>query len=246
MYDLDAKDSSQPLVRSTTLFHAGKVYDVIWAAGEATVLEPTHRRIWVLNTTKKLVTNVDFDELKHLIMTAEDRLAQQIQELERQPTAPRAQLEMLRFQLHPQFEVNSKASAGSTRLLLTSSTQSYEVNGQPLKDNELTLLQAYLNYADWACRLNYVLHPQPVFPTARLELNDRLRHSKLMPLEVTLRVNLDRPLRLQARHELDRALSAPDRECIHRCESLLRDSQLQKVTLAEYQRNALSQPVGKR
>ena len=37
--------------------------------------------------------------------------------------------------------------------------------------------------ADWMCRLNFVLHPQPtLFPTARLELNDAERGAMLAQL----------------------------------------------------------------
>ena len=43
VFDLDAKGSNSPIARSRTLFHAGKVYDVITGSGEVTIMEPAHR-----------------------------------------------------------------------------------------------------------------------------------------------------------------------------------------------------------
>ncbi|TXT36620.1 MAG: hypothetical protein FD138_921 [Planctomycetota bacterium] len=119
----------------------------------------------------------------------------------------------------------------------------YEVEGQVSDRPEA--VEAYLRYADWACRLNYVLHPQPLFPSVRLELNDQLRRQKLLPTRVTLRAKLDRPLNLKAEHSLAWSLDTLDRQSIHKWESLLRDPALQKVSLPEYQRIALGQQTAK-
>lgn len=241
VFDLDARETNQPIARSLTLFHVGKVYDWIYGTAEITILEPAHRRISVLDSGKRLICNVEFDELKHMLESAEERLAQQIQELDGLPKPPREQVEALRFQLRPFFETEFDASKHRLRLL--SKSVSYEVTGQTNVRPEA--VDAYLNYADWACRLNYVLHPQPLFPTARLELNERLRQQKLLPVEVTLRAKLGRPLNLKAEHSLGWALEPNYRQSIHNWESLLRDPKLQKVSLSEYQRIALSQQTVK-
>ena len=104
VFDLDGPEPNQPVARSRTLFHVGKVYDVIDGAAEATILEPAHRRVLILNSNRSVVCSVDADELKHMLQSAEERWGQQIHELEEQPNPPRQQIETLRFQLRPYFE----------------------------------------------------------------------------------------------------------------------------------------------
>ncbi len=241
VFDLNAKEDSVPFLRSQTVFHAGKVYDAIPVAGEVTILEKAHKRIWIVNPDKGCSSSVDFDELRHLLKTAEDRLVQRLGELERDPGVSREALEAFRFQLRPKFETQFDPKKG--RLRLMSKYISYEVDGQVSDRPEA--VDAYLTYADWACQLNYVLHPQPLLPQVRLELNEQLRRHKLMPTRVTLRAKLERPLSLRAEHSLDWTLDSRDRQSIHKWESLLRDPKLQKVSLSEYQRIALGQRVAK-
>ena len=233
--------STQPVSYSLTLWHAGKIYDVIHSAGEVTILEPAQRRCWVMNSDKNLLTSVDFDELKHLLRGAEERLSLRVRELDAKSNTSKDLVESLRSQLHPQFVTQFDAS--QHRLSLDSKLLSYRVRGQSQVPPEA--IEAFLNYADWACRLNFVLHPQPVFPSARLELNQQLRKLRLFPIEVALRTQLDQPLNLRAEHELAWNLDARDRASIHLWESQLRDSKLQKVSLAEYRRAALSPQLAK-
>ena len=232
VFDLDSEEPNQPVAHSRTLFHAGKVYDLIYGVAEVTILEPAHHRILVLNSDWGVVSSVDFDELKHLLQSAEERLGQRIHELEEQPKSPRQQLESLRFQWRPKFE--TQFDPREHRLRLLSNTVSYEVVGPANVRPEA--VEAYLNYADWICRLNYVLHPQPLFPSVRLELNERLKQRKLLPVEVTLRAKFERPLNLKAQHSVAWSLDSRGMQSIHRCESLLRDPKLKKVSLSEYQR----------
>ncbi|MBC7820303.1 MAG: hypothetical protein IAG10_25755 [Planctomycetaceae bacterium] len=241
VFDLDSEEANQPVARSLTLFHAGKVYDVIHGAAEATILEPAHRRIVILNSDRGVVSSVDFDELKHLLLSAEERWGQRIRELEEQSKPPRQQIEAERFQLRPKFE--TQFDPREHRLRLLSKTVSYEVVGPANVRPEA--VEAYLNFADWMCRLNFVLHPQALFPNVRLELNERLKQQKLLPVEVTLRAKLERPLNLKAEHSVTWTLDARGRQIIDKCESLLRDPKLKKVSLSEYQRISVTQQTAK-
>lgn len=241
VFDLDAREQKIPIARSRTVSHAGKVYDAIPAADEVTVLEPAHRRIWIVNGEKGCLVSVDFDELRHLLRNAEDRLSQRLREIEPQSNTPSELTDILRFQLRPYFE--TEFDAGKHRLRLISKSVSYEVEG--VVSEHQPAVETYLAHADWACRLNYVLHPQPLFPTVRLSLNEQLRRQKMLPTRVTLRAKLDRPLNLKAEHSLSWSLDNLDRQSIHKWESLLRDPKLQKVSLAEYQRIALGQHAAK-
>ncbi len=241
VFDLDSPEPNQPVARSRTLFHVGKVYDVIDGAAEATILEPAHLRIMILNTDREVVCSVDFDELKHMLQSAEERLGERIRELEEQPNRPRQQIDALRFQWRPQFE--SRFDPREHRLRLVSPTVTYEVVGPANVRPEA--VEAYLNYTDWMCRLNYVLHPQPLFPNVRLAVNERLKQQKLLPVEVTLRAKFERPLNLKAEHSVAWTLDARGKQIIHQCESLLRDPKLRKVSLNEYQRIGLNQQTAK-
>lgn len=233
-------DQTEPVARCLTLWHASKVYDFIYAANEVTILEPTQHRIWVVNTSKNIMTCVEFDELKHLLREAEDRLNERIREMDASKRTHELS-EALRFQLRPQFEITFDAR--QQRLKLASSRLTYEIEGQ--RNVTESAVEAYLNSADWVCRLNYVLHPQPVFPTARLELNQQLRQAKLMPTQVTLRAKMDSPLHLKANHQLTWSLDALDRQSIHKWESLIKDSKTSRVSLLEYQRAIYSQQTAK-
>lgn len=241
VFDLDGEVPNRPIAASRTVFHAKKVYDVIDDTGEVTILEPSQKRILILNSDRNVVSQVDFDELKHLLRTAEERLAQRIRELEDQPNLSRQQIATLRFQWRPQFE--PQFDARERRLRLLSQPVTYEVNGAVNVQSEA--IDSYLEYADWICRLNYVLHPQPLFPNVRLELNEQLRRQKLLPIRVTLRAKLDRPLNLKAEHIVTWKMDTLDRQSINHWESLLRDPKLHKVTLTEYQRIVLGQQTAK-
>ncbi len=241
VFDQDAKEGNLPFLRSQTVSHAGKVYDAIPVAGEVTILEKAHKRIWIVNPDKGCSSSVDFDELRHLLKSAEERLVQRLNELERDPSVSRELLEALRFQLHPTFE--TQFDPGKGRLRLRSKYITYEVDGQVSDRPEA--VEAYLTYADWACQLNYVLHPQPLFPTVRLKLNEQLRRHQLLPTRVVLRAKLDRPLNLKAEHELSWKLDAKSLQSIHHWESKLRDPKLQKVSLSEYQKIAFGQQTAK-
>lgn len=235
VWDLNA--GSDPVARSLSIWHAGKVYDVLESAGEVTIFEPAQRRISIVNSNKMLLTSVDFDELKHFLRETEDRLAEQAQK-----NSPSKELvDWLQFQLHPQFAVSLDPQ--KNRLSLESRPLSYEVKGESKIPPQV--IESYANYADWTCRLNYLLHPQPVFPNVRLELNQQLRKAKLFPVEVQLRARLDQPLNLKAVHKLEWNLDSRDRQKIHQWESQLRDSKLKTVTLMEYQRALLTQQTAK-
>ena len=241
VFDLDAKEDNLPFLRSQTVSHAGKVYDAIPVAGEVTILEPAHRRIWVVNPNKGCLASVDFDELRHLLRTVEGRLVERLRELERDPAVSREVLEAFRFQLRPIFE--TEFDPVKKRLRLLSKYVSYEVDGQVSDRPEA--VEAYLTYADWACQLNYVLHPQPLFPTVRLELNEQLRRHHLLPTQVILRAKLDLPVNLKAEHEFSWKLDTKNRQSIQHWESTLRDPKLQKVSLSEYQKIAFGQQAAK-
>jgi hypothetical protein len=96
-----------------------------------------------------------------------------------------------------------------------------------------------MRYADWICRLNYVLHPTAILPEQRIVLNAAMRKSRLVPVEVTLIGDAGAPLRLRAQHRLYWELNDKDRELLRQWDALLAAKELKKVSFEDYQRSLL-------
>jgi len=224
------------IARSLTLFHAGRVFDWLPAVGEVTVFEPSHERFILYNGRRKMATTVSFAEIQRVLDSARDETRSYVQRLEERGTVDAGSVtNPLRFQLAPVFE--EKFDAGQQHLSLTSPRFRYEVTcGDPLTPQATT---AYLNYADWAARLNYVLHPRSLYPEPRLKLNTSLREHQRIPLSVVLRVDFDQPLVLSADHRFAWQLEEQDRQHITHWEQQLRDNSLEWVAFRDYQQAIL-------
>ena len=222
--------------RSVSLFHAGKVYDYVDGVGEVTIFEPAQRRFTIIAGSGRTATVVTFDELNHLLELAETETEREAARLaERGGKEASAIGTLLLFLINPQFDQRLDEANG--RLLLTSRYYSYTVRYDEKVRPEY--VESYLRYADWAARLNSVLHPQSLLPAPRLKLNDVLRSRRLMPTVVSLQVSAGQPLRLRAEHTIRWVLDSKDRSNINHWESLLRNKTLRFVTFPEYQRSVL-------
>lgn len=230
--------TEQPAIvaRTLTLSHAGKVYDWLSAVDEVIVFEPAHRRFTILCPQKALATTVDFDQLHHLLKLARgdvERFLSQPQNAE--GTTSPSVAEMLRFQLNPNFDesVDNK----TRRLVLASAHLKYSVRWAEVDAPEI--VATYLRYADWICRLNYVLHPRPLLPDSRLILNTRLRRKGVIPAEVELHADFQPPVQLRAEHQFHWELETKDRQLINHWERLLESKNTHFVPFPEYQRAML-------
>lgn len=238
--DDNAGSKPELMARSLSLFYASKVYDWIQQVGEVTIFEPTHNRFIILNTRKMLVTVVSFDEILRLLDAAHDETKSYALRLRERSSRDAAQFaEPLLFQLAPKFQANFEPT--DHKLYLTSPRFSYFVDCQDPDISESA--EAYLNYADWAARLNHVLHPQSLYPEPRLQLNQALRAHHQIPIKVQLRVNFDKPLHLQAEHRFGWELTNDNRQWIHHWEQLLKSDQLKEVSFREYQQAILMGPT---
>lgn len=233
-------DQRPPVIsRSLTLFHAGKVYDYIDSVGELTIFEPAHRRFTILNGTHEpvLATVVTFDEIRQILKVGRKETEDYVARLQQQgDPISRQVIEPLRFQLEPQFE--ERYDSAKHRLQLTSETYRYDVQCAEVESSDT--VEIYLHYADWVARLNYVLHPQALFPAPRLALNDALRKHNVVPVAVELRADFERRLHLRAEHQLHWDFNAKDRSDINHWESLLKSKKIRFVPLREYQQLLLA------
>lgn len=220
--------------RSISLFHAGKVYD--HTGDEVIIFEPAHDRFTLLNTSRHMATTVHLDEVKQLLKIARQETENHLVQLRQQQTPSAAEaLEQIGFTLDPAFD--ETLDAAGTRLKVASRHLQYDVTCTRPKSPEV--VDAYLRYADWAARLNYVLHPHVLFPETRLALNASLRRKKLLPVEVELRAQIGTPIHLRAQHQFHWELDGQHRALINGWEQLLKGQTTRHVTFQEYQRTLL-------
>ena len=243
VYDLHAPgngDRPRVVARSLTLFRNRKAYDYMPALGEVTIFEPTLRRFTILNVSRSLATTVDFDEIRHLLKARDRETKRMVRELrartgDGQPDARQA-LAAIRFQLDPRFE--ESFDADRNHLKLTSPLVDYDVGCAAAQTEDV--LDTYLEYADSTARLNYLLHPQSLFPEIRLALNASLRRHRRIPVQVRRRSGLHGPPLLLAKHHFAWKLDGVDRRHIDDWETLLRDPEVRRLAFPRYQRAVLT------
>jgi hypothetical protein len=239
VYDLSAqkKPGEKPPVvaRAITLFHAGKVYDYVDLANEVVILEPSARRFRILNPSRGLVATAAFDEIKTHLKVAREETRRQAASLNGTDPESARIAALLTFQLDPRFEETFDEKSGV--LELKSGPLTYTAKtadpGRP------GVAEEYLDYADWACQLNYLLHPSPVLPEPRLVLNQALRERGRIPQNVELNCPA-LPSRLRAEHSVNFDLNAQDQNLIFQWESQLKAETTRVVPLREYQKTILT------
>lgn len=229
------REQSVVVARTLTLFHAGKTYDYINSVGEVIIFEPAHERFTILNTSRAMATRVKFSELTDMLGVAREEFRRYLARPQADGGPTPEVAAALRFQLAPEFETEYDESQRVVRL--SSPFVRYIVSCSPPKTPEA--VETYFRYADWMCRLNYVLHPQSQFPPPRLALNGALRSRDLMPVEVRLTVEGETPARLRAEHQFHWQLDSTDRSLIHHWEMVLKDPATRRVSFSEYQRAML-------
>ncbi len=241
----DAPEASPIVSRSITLFHAGKAYDFMPALNEIIIFEPArpHRRFTILNTHRNVATSITFDELNAMLNVARAQTKTSLDTLQSGgDTAHERVLAAIAFQLAPQFD--ERYDPASKRLLLQSAGLTYRATCSPVAAPELA--GAYLRYADWMCRLNYVLHPGLLLPEPRLALNASLQRKGMVPVNVELEADFDTRVHLQAQHDFHWELDAKDRALINDWETQLKSRTIERMTIHEYQRAMLVSQTSKK
>lgn len=239
VYDLTAqtKPGEKPpvIARAVTLFHAGKVYDYVDLANEVVILEPTARRFRILNPSRGLVTTAAFGEIKAHLNVAREETRRHAETLKGSDPESAKMAALLTFQLDPRFEESYDEQSGI--LELKSGPLNYAARtvdaGRPGVATE------YVEYADWACQLNYLLHPSPVLPEPRLILNRALKAKDRLPESVELTCPAIKS-HLRAEHAVSFDLNDHDLNLIFQWESQLKSETTRVVLLREYQKTVLA------
>jgi hypothetical protein len=235
-------DSGKVLSHSLTLFRAGKVYDYIEEVGEVVIFEPLMHRFLILGRNYS-ATEVPIAELNQFLESARTESEEYIEKLSKENNPQAARLAArVQFQLHPEFQ--ESFDEGTERLTLSGTALSYSVKTAAVKSSPA--VTQYLEYADWAARLNFVLHSHSNYPEARLKLNESLRRRGLLPTQVDLTLQQDEPVRLRVDHSYAWEFQPVDRQHIQRWEKMLESKQVRWMTFPEYQQTLVAQkPKGK-
>lgn len=236
-------NSGKPVVvsRSLTLFHAGKVYDYLESLGEVIIFEPSHEIVTVLSPTRLLQTVIPFGEIGEFTQQSRLQAERYIAMAKRSTEANHSRVaQAMTFQLKPQFTL--KPIAQQQRLAFESKTLSYTV--QYALDIPKERTAAYLSYADWMAKLNFMLHPETNLPFARMQVNATLLDRNWLPTEIALAAE-GKP-QFRAVHQFQWNLDAQDRRLIRTWETQLTGTEVRKVPFAEFQRAVQEREVTRR
>ena len=196
-----------------SLFHAGKVYDHNRGLHEMTIYEPALERFVIVDTSRNVKTTIPFDEIAdHLVV---DRASAQayLADAEKHGLPP-DRIAFFKFQLKPDFQVKFTPHPQSPTLVLTSPLVEYHVECAAQANPQV--VEAYLDYADWAARLSFITRRQAMLPDVRLAVNQELRRRKLLPVKVTLHTHTKVPkaIHYRAEHKFEWELNNYDKSSI--------------------------------
>ena len=202
----DDPADAEPVAETLTIFADGVAYDFLTSGKreEITIFDPKQQRIVLLDPHRRLQTVLSFDQILSFVAQVKLRLEETGREAFANPT----------------FEVQTPEPAGASdqRLILSSPTITYEVEGESTPAREL--VDQYYAFADWYARLN-TMRPGNAPPFARLRVNAELAERQWIPRRVLRRVVFDGMLRkrtqvMRSIHQTTRLVSQSDRKRIER------------------------------
>jgi hypothetical protein len=243
IYDLSAapqegkkEQRRPPAQHCESLFHAGKVYDYNDGGSQVTIFEPAQERFVIIDSANRTSTEVSFDYINNRLHQARARRAEEL------PKLPEGRAAFLDFELYPKFQ--EKFDKERQTLVLDSPFVSYQVRCEPAPSPEL--LQVYLDYADWAARLNYVSYRTPSLPDARLAVNERLRQKGMLPVNVVLKVKLENGTHMRAEHLFNWKLDDDNRTAISHWDKMPTARDVKRVAPDEFFEKPIKQATNRR
>ena len=219
-----------------SLFHAKEVYDYNDEGSEITIFEPAQERFVIIDSARRRATEVSFDYIDHRLHQARARRAEELRKASPEDAA------YLDFELHPKFQ--EQFDEKGRMLILDSPFVRYRIKCFPADSPEL--LDVYLNYADWAARLNYVSYRTPSLPDPRLAVNERLRQRGLLPVNVELQVKVENGLHLRVEHKFLWALDSDNRKTISHWNKMATARDVKRVHPDEFFEQSFKQASNRR
>ena len=226
-----------PVATTITWFHANKVYDYMQQIEEVVIFDRERGQSEILSVNgNNLATSLQFPQLRQYLKVAKSETLEHLQQL-----APGPRRDALLFQLNPEFDRSFDSDSGT--LTLTGPHIRYEI--ETVAVEKPRIVQQYLQYADWAARMNYVLHSGTLYPEVRLSVNRALSEQDRLPTKVLLHLGGERPVQLQAEHTFDWGLDSVGQHIISECEKARTADETRWVNFVDYQQSILTTTVRK-
>jgi hypothetical protein len=225
------KARSALLGTSTSLFHAGKVYDYQGTGSQVTICEPAHEQFVIVDRSRRMLTVIPFDVVENRLFQAGKSAEKKIAELRKEDDAEATKLAgLLEFYLKPGFQ---ETYDEKTRVLkLKNHPLHYEVKCAVHESADVAA--TYLDFADAMAKLNYLVNEKALLPGPRIKLDHALRRRGLLPVEVTLHSSHENGLHLRAEHRFEWKLNGDDRGLISELEKLVAAGDVKHVTPQQF------------
>lgn len=212
------------IAESTTVFHNGRVYDLLTSPAEITIFDPPGNRFVILDVVRKIKTEATTEQVEGFVRRVrEEALA--------------TQDSLANFLAEPTFEQSFDDASGE--LVLKSDWMTYQVKTVPPKFESMAA--AYAQYVVWQTKLNSVIRPGALPPFARLRLNEALAQHGRLPVEVVATRYSAPPLRkpatLRSEHRIQGVLLASDLARVDEADRCL--GTFATVSMIEFQRREL-------
>ncbi len=161
--------SDKPVVRSTTIFHQGAVYDFMAEPAEVVVFDKQAGRFTLLDISRRVRTEMTTDQVAQFTAQLKKSAGGQ--------TDPFA-----KFLAAPTFD--EQFEKAPRRLTLSSPWMTYRM--ELAEPGSKAIAEQYRQFSDWYARLNSLLNPQSRPPFARLLVNAALAKHEATAREVHL------------------------------------------------------------
>lgn len=232
-------EAERPIVaRSLTLFRGQRSYDWIEDAGELVVDDRSKRQATVLNR-QLVAARLDRDQMTHLLRVGREEAESYLATL---GPGEQAAATAIGFTLAPTFTTQGPSQGEGNRVIFRGGGWQYTV--ETFTPPEPGYVAAYLDSADQAAAVNFLIHPQATFPAMRQAVNAELRRLGVLPLAVELRGPGRVPLHLRAEHRYAWTLESFDLSQIARWDDLLSDrsetGRVRWTTLRDFQQQTLA------
>jgi hypothetical protein len=211
-------ESTKPSATTTTYFHDGVYYDVLGEPAEVTILDPSAKKLAIIDMNRRAHTEINTDDLARLAERFRTAAAQS-------RTDPR-----VRF-----------AAAGEFTTTYDDRTRELSVGGPPLtyrvtceQPRDAAQAEACREFSDWCARLNSV-QPGRMPARARLAVNAAIAKQGAVPsvVRLTLGANdLATATTLRSEHSYTWRLSTDDLVRIAKVKQL--KAECKPVSFAEY------------
>jgi hypothetical protein len=215
-----AEQQKEPTSRSTTLFHAGMVYDIMQQPQELIIFDKANGRFDLVDLGRRVRAELTTSEVTTFTRQLKQR-------------ALSAADPLTLFMAEPKFEEQFEETSGE--LTLTSSWLVYRIRGQSIDDRDV--LAQYREFSDWLVQLNAMLNPGGRPPFARLALNEALGNHNMLPREVSLTIAPRKgpPAKqstIRSEHRLQVQVAGPDLDRIKQARQAL--TTCRRVPFSEY------------